>query len=317
MRTTLLALAATALALGTSALAQTPAPLLARTKDVHPDLHGVWEGRWTTPLERPPEAPSLVLTVEQATAMMAGMEAGRRARPVNANPDSDFDLIGLALVKGEYRSSLVVDPPDGRLPLTEEGKAARARFQRELFDNPEERMASERCVGGPGRAPMHSVPTNSYMRIIQSPGHVVLHTEALDDVRILALGGKHGPDAVLDLQGDSIAWWNGDTLVVETENFRADDPARFSPPMSVILLSPKTTVIERFTRVSDKEIVYRFTVSDPVLYTQPWTAETSFIRTSARMFEYACHEANYSLTNILRGGREMERRTAMAATVKQ
>jgi hypothetical protein len=306
IRSALLALAAAALAL--EAFAQTPPPALARTKDGHPDLQGIWEGRWTTPLERPPQAPSLVLTAGQAAAMMAGMETGRRARPVNSNPDSDFDFVGLALVKGEYRSSLVIDPPDGRLPLTEEGKAARARFQRELFDNPEERMASERCVGGPGRAPMHTVPTNSYMRIIQSPGHVVLHTEALDDVRILPLGGRHGPDAVLDLQGDSIAWWEADTLIVETSNFRADDPARFSPPMSVILISSTTTVIERFTRVSGKEIVYSFTISDPVLYTRPWTAETSFIRTNARMFEYACHEANYSMVNMLRGGRVAEER---------
>ena len=314
IRTALLALAAAALALEASAQTptSTPAPALARTNDGHPDLHGVWEGRWTTPLERPPQAPALVLTAQQAAVMMAGMETGRRARPGNANPDSDFDIIGLALVKGEYRSSLVVDPPDGRLPLTEEAKALRARFERQLFDNPEERMASERCVGGPGRAPMHTVPTNSYMRIIQSPGHVVLHTEALDDVRILPLGGKHGPDAVLDLQGDSIAWWEGDTLVVETRNFRADDPFRFSPPMSVVLLSATTTVTERFTRVSDNEIVYTYTVTDPALYTRPWTAETSFVRTTARMFEYACHEANYSLTNILRGGRELERRAAKA-----
>jgi hypothetical protein len=309
IRITLLVFAA---ALAFDASAQTPAPDLARTKDGYPDLQGVWEGRWTTPLERPPQAPALVLTAEQAAGMMAAMETGRRARPVNSNPDSDFDLIGLARVKGEYRSSLIVDPPDGRLPLTAEGRALRSRFERESFDNPEERMSSERCVGGPGRAPMHTVPTNSYMRIIQSPGHVVLHTEAIDDVRILPLGGKHGPDAVLDLQGDSIARWEGDTLVVETRNFRADDPFRFSPPMSVVFLSATTTVTERFTRVSDSEIVYTYTVADPALYTRPWTAETTFVRTDARMFEYACHEANYSLANILRGGREMEKRAAVA-----
>jgi hypothetical protein len=245
------------------------------------------------------------------------MEAGRRAAPGNTNPDSDFDLVSLALVKGEYRSSLIVDPPDGRLPLTEEGRARRARLDRQLFDNPEERAASERCVGGPGRAPMLTVPTNSYLRIIQSPGHVVLHTEALDDVRILPLGGKHGPDAVLDLQGDSIAWWEADTLVVETRNFRADDQARLSPPFSIIVLSPGTAVTERFTRVSDGEIVYSFTISDPVLYTRPWTAETSFVRTSARMFEYACHEANYSLINILRGGRIADERMTKAVKAKQ
>jgi hypothetical protein len=308
IRTALLALAAAILALEASA--QTPASALARGKDGHPDLQGVWESRWRTPVERPPQAPALVLTAQQAAAMTAGMEAGRRAAPGNTNPDSDFDLVSLALVKGEYRSSLIVDPPDGRLPLTEEGRARRARLDRQLFDNPEERAASERCVGGPGRAPMLTVPTNSYLRIIQSPGHVVLHTEALDDVRILPLGGKHGPDAVLDLQGDSIAWWEADTLVVETRNFRADDQARLSPPFSIIVLSPGTAVTERFTRVSDGEIVYSFTISDPLLYTRPWTAETSFVRTGARMFEYACHEANYSLTNILRGGRQMEQKKA-------
>ena len=310
-RTAVLALAVSALAFEASA--QTPAPAVARTKEGHPDLQGIWEGRWTTPLERPPQAPALALTAEQAAGMMAAMETGRRARPVNSNPDSDFDMVGLARVKGEYRSSLIVDPADGRLPLTEEGRALRTRFARELSDNPEERMASERCVGGPGRAPMHTVPTNSYMRIIQAPGHVVLHTEAIDDVRILPLGGRHGPDAMLDLQGDSIARWEGDTLVVETKNFRADDPFRFSPPVSVVFLSAATTVTERITRVSDSEIVYTYTVTDPVLYTRPWTVETSFIRTNARMFEYACHEANYSLTNILRGARLLEERAAKAA----
>ena len=315
IRTALLVLAAAALALEASA--QAPAPVLARTKDGHPDLHGIWESRWRTPVERPPQAPALVLTAQQAATMTAGMEAGRRAAPGNTNPDSDFDLVSLALVKGEYRSSLIIDPADGRLPLTGEGRARLARIQRQLFfaDNPEERMASERCVGGPGRVPMHTVPTNSYLRIIQSPGHVVLHTEAIDDVRVLPLGGKHGPDAMLDLQGDSIARWEADTLVVETRNFRADDEARFSPPASIIILSPQTTVTERFTRVSDREIVYAFTVSDPVLYARPWTAETSFIRTDARMFEYACHEANYSMTNVLRGARIIEQRTA--AKVKQ
>ena len=308
IRTALLVLAAAALALEASA--QAPAPVLARTKDGHPDLHGIWESRWRTPLERPPQAPALILTAEQAATLTAGMEAGRRAAPGNGNPDSDFDLISLALVKGEYRSSLIVDPPDGRLPLTGEGRTRLARIQRQpvAADNPEDRIASERCVGGPGRV---ADAQRSDQQLSQD--HPVARSrrpahEAIDDVRILPLGGKHGPDAMLDLQGDSIAWWEADTLIVETTNFRADDEARVSPPASIVVLSPATIVTERFTRVSDKEIVYAYTVSDPVLYTRPWTAETSFIRTDARMFEYACHEANYSLTNILRGGREIERR---------
>ncbi len=303
-----------ALALAPFAEAQSPYQP-ARTSDGHPDFQGIWESRWMTPVERPPMAKSLVISAEQATAMVAAMTAGRKATPGNSNPDSDFDFATLAPVNGEYRTSLIIEPADGKLPFTDEGRARRARLAVQPADNPEERPASERCIGGAGRAPMLTVPTNSYLRIIQAPGNVVLHSEALDEVRILPLAGKHGPDAILDLQGDSIAWWEGDTLVVETLNFRRDDELRFTPPMSVIVISPASTITERFRRVSDNELNYRFTITDPVLYTTPWTAETSFVRSNARMYEYACHEANYALANILLGAR-MERQRAAARPKK-
>jgi hypothetical protein len=313
IRTALLSLAAALIPL--SAAAQSPvgkstAYAPPRTASGHPDFQGVWENRWLTPVERGAGPSTLSVTAEQAATLEAAMTAGRRAAPGNTNPDSDFDLVSLARVGGEYRTSLIVDPANGKLPLTDEGRARRTRLSRQLADNPEERVASERCIAGPGRAPMLTVPTNAYLEFIQPPGMVVIHSEALDDVRILPLNGQQRPPAVLTMQGHSMARWEGDTLVVETRNFRRDDELRFSPPFSVIIISPETVVTERFTRVSDDEINYRFTIVDPTLYTGAWTAETSFTRTKARLYEYACHEANYAMTNMLLGQRIRDQRAA-------
>ncbi|HVY88124.1 MAG TPA: hypothetical protein VG942_04605, partial [Hyphomonadaceae bacterium] len=191
--------------------------------DGHPDFQGVWESRWMTPMERPPQTPSLVLAPQQAAGMAAAMTAGRHAAPGNTNPDSDFDLVSLARVRGEYRSSLIVDPADGKLPYTAKGRAELAAFLKDGSDDPEQRGISERCLGGPGRVPLIPVPANGYLQIIQPPGKIVLHTESLDDLRILTLGRSHGPAAITDFIGDSTARWEDSSLVVETTNFRKDD----------------------------------------------------------------------------------------------
>jgi hypothetical protein len=302
-------IAAAIMALGAeAAIAQRPFDL-ARTPDGRPDLQGVWQFKWMTPLERPPGVDVLNLNAEEAKALAARMTAFRLNLPGNANPPSDTDFSGLAFVDGSFRTSLIVDPPSGKLPFTEEGARRRDIYQMMQADNPEERAATERCIAGGGGAPMLAPPTNAYVQIVQPPGNVVFLAEALSDVRIVPLGGAKRSSVFASLHGDSTGRWDGDTLVIETRNLRAD--VRFAAPMSRVVYSPDTTIVETFTPVSAREIRYRVTVTDPVVYSRPWTAETSYIRTTDRMFEYACHEGNYALANILKGGREQEHRVAV------
>jgi hypothetical protein len=143
-------------------------------------------------------------------------------------------------------------------------------------------------------------------QIVQTKDTIVFFTEVMHDARIIRLHATHAPAAVTSWLGDSIGWWEGDTLVVETKNFTSSDTGR-AVPFVVYYVSPQTTVTERFTQVSDVELNYVFTVDDPLYYTRPWTGETHFMRNNDQMFEYSCHEGNYSLTYILQGARVRER----------
>ncbi len=219
-----------------------------------------------------------------------------------------MDLTGLAPVDGKFRTSLVVDPDTGRIPFTPKAEAAIEKlFSSDALDNPEERDPSERCIAGGGRAPMLAPPSNAYAQIVQTPTHLVFLSEGLNDLRILPFDGVKPDARVTSPHGLSAAHWEGDVLVVETTGFRADDEFRIAPPQGIMMLSPQSVVVERFTPISDHEFRYRFTVSDASLYTTPWTAETTYIRTHAPLYEYACHEANYAMTNILQGGRRIDR----------
>jgi hypothetical protein len=314
--------AAHGLALSASACAQAPpayrAPL---APDGHPDLQGNWDTPGITPLERRPGLP-LVVSAADAAKLMERMVAAATETYSDEERTVRPDIPALVResgitpqsVRGEFRTSQVVEPPDGKIPYTAEGRAYRERtapvFAPE-FDDPEERWPGERCIGnshGLGSSPFMNPPpgVGSFRQIIQIPADVVILTEAFADLRIIPVDGR----TQLGQWGEKTRGrWEGDTLVVETFGFRPDDDARLTPG-ATFSITPDTRITERFTRVSDDEILYRFTVEDAVLFSQPWTGETSLRRTKSRLFEFACHEGNYSLTIMLQGSRAVERRAA-------
>lgn len=284
-----------------------------KTLEGRPDLQGVWTSRWITPLERQPESPALVVAEGEEAALTASL--WRRLTSIDPLQMTDeYDALKLLRIAGEMRSSLIVDPPDGKLPYTEEGRARRAAFLpnfRRPADHPEDRGDNERCLGfASGFAPYMSAPISNIRQIVQTPDHLVIYTEHYNIARIIPLG-PHA-DAPGDRNGRVSAHWEGDTLVVRSTGFRPNDIVRFVP-LSVMMITPQTIITERFTRVSAEVMLYDFTVEDPVLYTRRWRAESAMTLTGDRMFEYACHEGNYGLANILSGGREMDRQAAILA----
>ena len=215
--------------------------------------------------------------------------------------------------RGEPRTSLVVDPQNGRVPpLSEEGRerlAGRRRFIRQFgsFDNPENRPLAERCIMsfGPNAGPpmLPNYFYNNNYTIVQTPDRIMIMTEMVHDVRIIRLGEpKRMPKHIRPWMGDSWGRWEGDTLVVETTNLHPDQTLQGIPP------SEEMPVIERFTRVSESTINYEFTVEDPLMRTRPWSGEVPFNRLDGLVYEYACHEGNYALENVLSGARAEERR---------
>jgi hypothetical protein len=217
-------------------------------------------------------------------------------------------------IDGKPRAGMVIDPPDGRVPaLTPEARqrmaeqaAARKKFG--AFDHPELRGLAERCLTsfgsnlGPPMLPNYFY--NNNYQIVQTKDHVMIMTEMVHDVRVIRIGTnhQHPPKSVRLWFGDSIGRWEGDTLVVETTNFHPLQEYRGA--------SENLKVIERFTRTGPDTINYRFTVEDPTTFTAPWTAELQFNRFDEMIFEYACHEGNYALANILSGERAKEKRDA-------
>ncbi len=296
-----------------------------RTASGKPDLQGTWTNASLSSLERAARLP-LVLTEEQAKALearrAAAAEAGQRPTDPNAPPPKAGQDVGAynqfwmdpgsqyGRVKGEIRSSWIVDPADGRIPYTAEGKKLLDQelyTVRNQFDGPEVRLVSERCLvgfGSTGGPPMINVIYNNNYQIVQNDDHVMILVEMNHDARIIPLNEV----AELPAQwlGRSKGRWEGDTLVVETTGFRKEESLRpyFT---SNFYVSPDATVTERFTRWSEDQLVYEFTVNDPRIYTQPWRAEMVMNKAAGEMFEYACHEGNYSLPGILQGARKNER----------
>jgi hypothetical protein len=210
----------------------------------------------------------------------------------------------VAHIDGEYRTSMIIEPSNGRIPpLTATAQQrATARAGRNPNDGPEGRALGERCLlsfGSASGPPMLPVMYNSYYQIVQSPGYVMILVEMVHDARIIRIQDKkHAPDGVKKWMGDSVGHWEGDTLVVETRNFRPEQSFRGS--------SENAVVTERFTRVADDKIIYRFTVDDPATFTSSFTGELPFVSVDANIYEYACHEGNYALPGILSGAREAE-----------
>jgi hypothetical protein len=269
-------------------------------------LEGTWSSRGLTTTERVAPGP-LVLDDAAANALAAAIR-GRSLSPVMAvQIDPDLvaaDVRTLNRVKGAWRSSQIIDPPDGKLPLSDVAKKLLTDADVEMFgpssEGPEVRPAFERCLGGTGLTPLHAVPSNNMRTIVQTSTHLVIYTEEGGDVRILDFSGSASSIPGISQEGRSAARWEGGTLVVETTGVR---PVARSFPWGRLVLSGKTRIREEFRLASPDELLYRFTVDDPDLYTRPFTSETSFHRSTERVFEFGCHAGNYSLTNILTAAR--------------
>jgi hypothetical protein len=272
-------------------------------------LQGNWLHKDATPLVRPAGFPA-VISPQQAVAIEAQVYSVLLDPGVPNDPVSDFTPRRILPIRGTLRSSIVIEPEDGLIPGTAifKERADKNRFNiLNAMDGPEQRPTSERCLGNPAAQPpnLYNPGTNMH-QIVQTKDALVFFSEVMHDARIIRLNAIHAPAAVTSWLGDSIGWWEGDTLVVETKNFTSSDSGRVVP-FVLYYVSPQTTVTERFTQVSDSELNYVFTVDDPVYYTRPWTGETHFFRSDDKLFEYSCHEGNYSLGYILQGARAHER----------
>jgi hypothetical protein len=269
-----------------------------RTSWGDPDLRGVWTWRTGTPLERPRQwSDRETVSEEEAAAFAEGFDANFEANPpLNSELNLELWLDHGTTLTEDRRTSLVIDPPDGRIPRKGRGGPGRqfARF----FTRPEsyeDRIAQERCIMYT-TTPVHSQFNSNLLQLFQTPDVVVIHYEANHDVRVVPLDGRpHVPDQIRQLHGDSRGHWEGDTLVVETTNFR--DEYNFQGA------GAQYHLVERFTRIDDDTIDYEYTVEDPESYTQPWTALLPLKRTDESLYEYACHEGNRGLELILEGAR--------------
>jgi hypothetical protein len=274
-----------------------------------PDLRGVWDYRTITPLQRPENlADTEILSTEEAAKLQDELLKRRNndQRPEEAAKDvagayNDFWLdYGKSLTE-DKRTSLIVDPPDGRIPaLTPAGKereAARKAAMARPAHGPEDRGPFERClIGFNAGPPMKPSGYNNNVQIFQTPESVGLLVEMVHDTRIVPLDGStHPPENLRQWKGDSRGRWEGDTLVVETSNFT--DKAPFYGSGKGMHLS------ERFTRVDADTLLYEFTIVDPEMFTKPWTVSVPMKKNSEPIYEYACHEGNYSMLTMMEGAR--------------
>ena len=296
-----------------------------RTPDGHPDLQGIWTNATLTPLERPAElANRPYFTEDEAAAYekkrvqdtdVDKADDGSRGpadlarRAYNA---AFFDR-GTHIVKSR-RTSLVVDPPDGRIPaFTPEAQKrfdqAKAYFAAHPADGPEDRNLSERCLVFSGVGPpMLPEPYNNNYQILQTPAHVVIQAEMNHTARIVLMGVNKPPlpTEIRQWAGDSRGHWDGDTLVVETTNVKFNDQSHFGVAYGAGMTDENLRVVERFTRTGPDVITYRATVEDATVYSRPWTIEMSMSAARGPLFEYACHEGNYGMSGILSGFRAQE-----------
>ena len=289
-----------------------------RTPDGQPDLQGTWTNATITPFERPTElAGKQVFTEQEAVDYEKSVlqrnnadrrDGGAEADVGRAYNDSWYDR-GSRVVPTR-RTSLVVDPPDGKIPsFTPEGqKRADARAEVRRAHGPadtwEDRSLWERCITR--GVPMVPGPYNNNYQIVQTPGHVAILHEMIHDARVIPLDGRpHLPANVRQWMGDSRGHWEGTTLVVDTTNFTDKTNFRGS--------GEKLHLTERFTRTDRDTILYEFTVDDPATFTKSWTVQAPLVRTEEPIFEYACHEGNYAMPGILAGARAEEKAAAEAA----
>jgi hypothetical protein len=292
-----------------------------RTPDGHPDLQGVWTNATITPIERPKELankPTLsdaeASQFEKTAAQELQDVDGKSEHPLLAaagsNGTGGYNVLfidrgtQLARVDGVKRTSLIVDPPDGKIPKrTPDSNKRMAAIMRSymVYDSVKDRPLSERCIIGFGSTsgpPMMPVLYNNNYQIVQTKDNVMILVEMVHDIRVIRINGTHKPANVRQLLGDSIGHWEGDTLVVDTTNFT--DQTLFYGA------SENLHVIERFQRVDPGTILYKVTVDDPATFEKNWTMEFPFVTTAGPVYEYACHEGNYAMPDILGGARKAE-----------
>jgi len=309
-----------------------------RTPDGHPDLQGNWTNITLTPFERE-EGRGPVFTwaevdaLERPAGQIDGCPAnpgtvacGRTLRPGSLSGQEYSEVywergLRVAIVDGEPRTSLITHPANGRRPALrpeaerqiQESRDFRSQFG--LYDHPELRSLSERCIlnssnSNPAGPPM--VPRTTYnanLTIVQTADHVMIMVENIHDARIIRIGdGPRLPPHVRPWFGDSWGRWEGDVLVVETTNINPQQSLRGVPP------SEHMRVTERFTRVDEETILYEFTVEDPTMYTQAWGGEIPLKKFDEMLYEFACHEGNYSMSGILSGARYQERMEAQGSS---
>ena len=253
-------------------------------------------------LERPEGLP-LVMSPDQAAGFAQSV-----ARSLEGNADPDIDRLGppvLTVVNGENRSSVIVDPENGVLPYNKLGaqRSAHAYFEGVGYDGPEQRPGVERCTEAWGSPPMRGFMYQLFHGFIQTADTIAIVSEEVGQRRVIHMHGQSRPDVIRSFGGYSVGRWEGDTLVVETTHYSDANPERASTGRPM-LISSEARVIERFTRRSETELNYQYSVDDPTYYTEPWRGEFSFIREdSDQLYEYACHEGNYSMVGALRGQR--------------
>jgi hypothetical protein len=287
-----------------------------RTAWGEPDLQGVWSYATTTPLSRPESvSPDKRQLTEDEIEALAEQQAAQQDAAPRAGDPGTYNNFWWDRGASIGRTSLIVDPPDGKLPpLTPEGQKRRAARIAQERDHPADsyldRSPTDRCIMYHGVPPLSSGYNNTY-QIFQSPGLVAILDENIHHVRMIPLDGRpHIPDSVRQWNGDSRGYWEGDVLVVETKNFNEKTRLRYGG-------SENTVAVERFKRVGPDVIDYQYTITDPASYTRPFTVALPLPRRDDKVFEYACHEGNHALAGILSGARAEERRAKEPATTRQ
>jgi hypothetical protein len=307
-----------------AAAAQWPTP---RTPDGQPDLQGTWTNATVTPFQRPAQlGEKQFFTVEEAAVFekqrveqgnVDRIEGERGAADLARRAYNNFWTDRGTRVAKTMHTSLVVDPPDGKVPpFTPEAQkrfdAIHAKLAQHPADSPEDRFLSERCIlFGAAGPPMLPEPYNNNYQIVQSRGFVSIAVEMNHETRIIPLDGSpHLAPQIRQWTGDSRGHWEGDTLVVDTTNFKFNDQSRFGVGYLDGMTDENLHVVERFRRTDPNTIIYQATVEDPTVYTRPWTVEISMAKRTDRLFEYACHEGNYGMAGILSGARAAEKKAA-------